>query len=132
MSLTRRLFTRRAPIAAAVLPSALHQTAQNFGPGAPPIPPLMTGAVSPGQTDVVAERKWHAFDLLRRESEETRWQREHQVNLLGGLDPDLFALRSMPVTQKARIQAERNRAREKSRQSLMKTLAEKCGVPWHG
>lgn len=125
--LTRRLFAKRAPVAAAVLPSALHQTA-SIGPTPAMGMPPMGSSTGSGASD---DRKWSLFNALRRPHTEARWQREQQIHLLGGLDPDLFACRSMPVTQKVRIQAERNRVRERENNSLMKLLADKVGVQWN-
>ena len=125
--ITRRLFAKRAPLAAAALPSAMHQTATNLGAPTP-----LMGMGVPTSIGGPDDKKWNAFDLLRRPHRERIWEREQQMHLLGGLDPDLFALRSMPVTQKVRLQSERNRIRSRENDSLMKMLADKAGVVWHG
>lgn len=121
MNLTRRLFASRAPLAAAGLPSALHQTATSE--------PAMLGVNAFAHASAL-DPKWRAFDLARRPHMDRQRHRHQQVSMLGGLDPDLFALRSMPVTQKVRIQAERDRQRQDAETSLFQQLARAAGVEW--
>jgi hypothetical protein len=123
--LTRRLFAKRAPLAAAALPSALHQTS-NIGA---PIGGLTSGPVSIGG-DVVRQKAFSLFHAARAARDNAMNRQRHEVSLLGGLDADLFACRSIPVTQKARIQAERAQAREIEHHSWTRDLAKRFGIEW--
>lgn len=128
--LTRRLFAKRAPMAVAAvpmaLPSALHQTAGSFG-GPMGMPPIGGGMPI---SDANYQAKYNLFDAARRARDLAVHRQRHEMNLLGGLDADLFALRSIPVTQKARIQAARTIAREEDHQSWTKALAKTFGLNW--
>ena len=137
MKLTRRLFARQAPIAAVaapmVLPQTLHQTA-GF-----PLQGMLGGADNPAPPTTpagdwkVVDKAWTLFSKERESRQEHDFKRHGALNLLGGLDPDLFALRSIPVTQKARIQMERNHRREtESRiwnQTIRVKIAKQLGLP---
>lgn len=128
MKLTRRLFAGRAPLAVAALPAALHQTT---GGGYPTLPPSgYPSRVVATAGSAIDRAKYDLFNAARRRAEEAYVRLNHQVNLLGGLDPDLFALRSIPVAQKARIQAERSQARDESHRTWVQALAKRFGVDW--
>lgn len=132
MKLTRRLFAGRAPLAVAALPAALHQTTGGGYPTLPP-PGYPMDASRLGETEGSARSdraKYDLFNAARRRAEEAYVRLNHQVNLLGGLDPDLFALRSIPVTQKVRIQVERSQARDEGHRTWVQALAKRFGVEW--
>ena len=130
MKLTRRLFASRAPLAAAAapmaLPSALHQTAGSFM-----APPTGRGYRLESVDDSpISQRTYDLFNQARKTREDASRRVNHANALLGGLDADLFALRSIPVTQKARIQAERTQAREEEHSTWIAALAKQFGIPW--
>lgn len=126
--ITRRLFAKRAPLAAAVLPSVLHQTA---GYGVPTgLPASLRSAPDTFGVIPASQKAYDLFSAAREARDMAINRQRHEANLLGGLDADLFALRSIPVTQKARIQAERTQAREVERSSWARALAKQFGIDW--
>lgn len=123
MSLTRRLFARSAVVAPLAAEAAITQRAATTHVA--PVGAHSGAPISIGGTD----KQWSAARALMRPAQKSLAKYQNRTAVMGGLDPDIMALRSISPSYKARMLAERRERMEAENESLWAWARRKVGLP---